>query len=986
MVGGEKMNNNVKTYLQDMIYDIDFSNLPSTWSNLDIKSFSKDKKLWNYQEEAIKNAIKVLYRYYEDFKDYQNGEDESVNLERKRKLFKWYKLNGLDIDLSIKLDENKRLLEDYYPIEENKFSYEHFINRMSFWMATGSGKSLIIVKLIEILRELIDRKEIPEYDILFLTHRDDLIEQFKKHIEEFNQTHDKKIIFRDLREYHKIKIFYNQPTIFYYRSDLIGDIQKEKIIDFRNYYNNGKWYIILDEAHKGDREESKRQHIYSILSKNGFLFNFSATFTDPRDIITCAYEFNLSSFIKEGYGKHICILKQETRVFNDKEDYTGEEKQKMVLKSLILLTYIKKFYHEIRNVDPNLYHKPLMVTLVNSVNTEDADLKMFFRELEKIGKAKINNFEQAKRELLEELKTDLKLEFENTKLKLNLDVLNNITKEDIIKYVYNSESFGEIEIIRSSSNKNELALKLKSSDRPFALIRIGDILTWLKGLDGYEAQERFENESFFRNLNEENSEINILMGSRSFYEGWDSNRPNVMMFINIGVGTDARKFILQAIGRGVRIEPVKNKRKRLIRLNTENIDEKIFDKIKDIVDPIETLFIFATNRNILISVIEELNKQEKVKEKVLSLELNPNVKNKLLLIPVYRPLKRASLIEELDLRQKLELSNEDYDLLERFLQYVQDDRIIMLKYNTDPIKVRLIREKRNIKQVKTTKKSLRNIDLIFKSYFDYLNLEETRLDGFKILEDEIRHFENIKVYLENIEDLKNVIKKTSQYIEPSRVERLKKELMQKLSSGEISLEQYTEEIEKISQQKTSQAEFKDLAIKYITEHYYIPLIMSKDDKIKYIKHIINVKSEVKFIEDLEKYLSKNNKFKEFDWWMFSKMDENLDEVHIPYYNTNINKIARFIPDFVFWLKKGQDYYIVFVDPKGTEYTDAERKIDGFERIFMENGKSKIFQYNDLKVRVKLLYRTDKKEKSTEKYSNYWFEDIDEMFELIKRFD
>ena len=30
------------------------------------------------------------------------------------------------------------------------------------------------------------------------------------------------------------------------------------------------------------------------------------------------------------------------------------------------------------------------------------------------------------------------------------------------------------------------------------------------------------------------SPFNILFGSRSFYEGWDSNRPNVMNFINIG--------------------------------------------------------------------------------------------------------------------------------------------------------------------------------------------------------------------------------------------------------------------------------------------------------------------------------------------------------------------------------------------------------------------------------------------------------------------
>ena len=50
------------------------------------------------------------------------------------------------------------------------------------------------------------------------------------------------------------------------------------------------------------------------------------------------------------------------------------------------------------------------------------------------------------------------------------------------------------------------------------------------------------------------------MGSRSFYEGWDSNRPNIINFINIG-GRDAKKYVLQAIGRGVRIEPYKGKRK-----------------------------------------------------------------------------------------------------------------------------------------------------------------------------------------------------------------------------------------------------------------------------------------------------------------------------------------------------------------------------------------------------------------------------------------
>lgn len=997
MVGGKKM---IKLYLQDMIEEIEFDNLPSTWNNLDTKSFSKDKTLWKYQEEAIKNAIKVLYKYYEDFRDYQQGESEKVNEElekineeRKEKLFEWYKNNGLDQDLDIRLDsKNSYILEKYFQAEEGKISYKHFINRMSFWMATGSGKSLVIVKLIEVLNELIGRKEIPPYDILFLTHRDDLIEQFKKHVDEFNKAQTKKIILKDLKEYPEVKRYQDlfDTVVFYYRSDLISDEQKEKIIDFRNYYNDGKWYIILDEAHKGDREESKRQHIYSILSKNGFLFNFSATFTDLRDIITCAYEFNLSSFIKEGYGKHICILKQEVRAFKDKENYTEEEKQKIVLKSLILLTYVRKFYEEIKKVNPNLYHKPLLLTLVNSVNTEDADLKLFFKELEKIGRGEIEDriFEQAKEELLEEIKKGIEFTFEGTKLTIDEKILNGISKYDILNFVYNSPSFGEIEIIRNSSNNKELAFKLKTSDKPFALIKIGDISKWLKELIGYEIQEsNFRDESFFESLNSEDSEINILMGSRGFYEGWDSNRPNIITFINIGVGKDAKKFILQSVGRGIRIEPVKNKRKRLLELyNANEIEESLFKQIKDKIQPIETLFIFATDRDTLKTVIEKLDEEgTKRKEKTISLETNPKAKNYILLIPVYKTVNNLNF----ENGQKFKLSPEDFELLEKFVGYIEDDRILLIKYDTNLLKIRLLREKRNIEKFEdsgNTIKTLRNIDLILQRYFNYLDLNEEELEKFKHLEDEIKHYKNIRVYLEDLESLKilnNKIKNVAEYENLIKVK--KEELKEKYNRGEIDIDQYTQEIVKITQSTKREDNFKQLKIKHIAEHYYIPIILSEDEKIDYIKHIIKVKSEVDFIEDLEEYLKKeNNKFKEFDWWMFSKIDENLDEVYIPYYNPNTNKISKFKPDFIFWLRKENDYFIVFIDPKGTEYVDAERKIDGFEKIFQENGKSKVFDHENLKVRVKLLYRTKDKSKATKQYEKYWFESIDEMLEKILR--
>jgi type III restriction enzyme len=146
------------------------------------------------------------------------------------------------------------------------------------------------------------------------------------------------------------------------------------------------------------------------------------------------------------------------------------------------------------------------------------------------------------------------------------------------------------------SNDKELAFKLKTAAAPFALIKIGQTTEWLKDfLAGYEIVKGFEDESFFARLNEEDSEINLLMGSRSFYEGWDSNRPNVITFINIGTGSEARKFVLQSVGRGVRIEPMKGKRKRLENLyNAKEVDEMLFGQAKPFLSAVQSLFIFGT--------------------------------------------------------------------------------------------------------------------------------------------------------------------------------------------------------------------------------------------------------------------------------------------------------------------------------------------------------------------------------------------------------
>jgi len=685
-----------KLYLQNIIDDITFDNLPVKWQGFGFERFSKDKTLFDFQKQGLKNVLKGLWLYYKDKK----GEKQS--------LYSHYQANdfaeNFDYDLKKKQDgKTAKYLLEYdkdYPVVNNKISFEHFINRMSFWMATGSGKTLIIVKLIELLGNLIAEKELPDRDILFLAHRDDLLDQFKNHIDEFNSFNfDIKINLKSLRDYEIVKrenalpFAKNEITVFYYRSDLISDVSKEKIVNFRNYDNNGKWYILLDEAHKGDKEDSKRQVLYSILSRNGFLFNFSATFTDPRDFATCAFSFNLVKFVEDGYGKHIYLSSAEVSAFRGETDFSPIEKQKIILKTLLLLTYINKYLEKIRKENNALYHHPLLLTLVNSVDVENADLQMFFKELEKVARKEIRAdlLKKAKQELIKEFSEHPKFEFEELDCVVNADLISKLEFKDILKHVFNAKTPGNIEVLKIPGNRNELIFRLMTAEKPFALIKIGDISGWLKDkLDGYEINESVENESYFKRLNRDDSDINILMGSRSFYEGWDSNRPNLLLFVNIGVGSDAKKFVLQSVGRGVRIEPLKHKRRRLKELlNTRGVKEQLFNKVKNLVLPIESLFIFGTNVENLKEIIATLKAEKQDKNLGEAFILNPEAQKHTLLVPVYKNSERI-FAEEKD-PQKYSVSREDFDFTKQFYGFL-GDRIALAKYDCEVKVLKKVKE------------------------------------------------------------------------------------------------------------------------------------------------------------------------------------------------------------------------------------------------------------------------------------------------------
>ena len=969
----------MRLYLQNIIDNISFENLPVKWQGFDFARFSKDKTLFDFQKQGLQNSLKGLWLYFKDKK------------ADKQSLFNHYQANDFteNFDYDLKKREGKKTakyLLEYdkdYPADDSKIPFAYFINRMSFWMATGSGKTLIIVKLIELLGKLIAEKELPTQDILFLAHRDDLLDQFKNHVEEFNSFNfDTKINLKNLRDYESVKrenalpFAKNEIMVFYYRSDLISDKHKEKIVNFKNYDNSGKWYILLDEAHKGDKEDSKRQILYSILSRNGFLFNFSATFTDPRDFATCAFNFNLSKFVEEGYGKHIYVSSAEISAFRERGNFSPIEKQKIVLKTLLLLTYINKYFEKIRKVNSAFYHRPLLLTLVNSVNKPDADLQLFFREIESIARERPRLFDSAKEEIISELLKHEKYQFEDD-LEFAFDEKEfaKIDYESVLKYAYNTKKPGTIEISFQPSDKSQVAFKLVTSDRYFALIKTGEMPQWLRDeLGRFNVNHRFGTEGFFQTINQEDSEINVLMGSRSFYEGWDSNRPNMILFVNIGVGSDAKKFVLQSVGRGVRIEPQKHQRKRLQNLfNAKEVKEQLFEEVKNLVLPIESLFVFGTNAENLKEIIKTLKEEKQDKNLGEAFILNPEAEKHPLLVPVYKNSERI-FAEEKD-PQKYPVSREDFDITAQFYGFL-GDKITLAKYDCE---IKVLKKAKESFAAKERyydfgeRNSLFEPELILERIFDYLGVKSKEFEKFKELENEIVHFKKVRFSDgEKYEEIKRKIEEVQHY--PERQKELDKQY------GKIHRKEFERQMTLFEQAGNFEMKNQKISIKFLANHYYLPVIVSETEKIDYLNHIINVDSEVKFIEQLEEYLANpDNIFSRFDWWMFSKLDQTLDKVLIPYYNPKEPKrMANFKPDFIFWAQKGKRYLILFVDPKGTEHADGYRKIDGYSRIFemAKQKESRDFSYNGFVINTKLLLKPRRGiAEVLDNYKKYWFDNF-----------
>ncbi len=932
--------------------ELDTNEINEPLERLDFKSFDSNKELLDYQQQALINAFRVLVAYFRDFK------------ENKKEFYAFYQKHYSFAHCDFTHKKLNPLLKSHFKVENQRVSFENFINRLAFYMATGSGKTIVIIKLVELLSVAIRMGLIPKKNIMFFSANENLIKQFEKEIEKYNRGKDfsKQIDFKNLKDvthkdFHRTpKGFFEKIALFYYRADLMNDEEsKENLLNYKDYWDNGENYVILDEAHKGNKSESKRQAIFSLLSLKGFLFNFSATFTEESDLITSVYNLSVGEWVKLGYGKESVLLKKNNlNAFKDLKDLNDREKEIALLKALLLLGMQKRYKTE------GYFYDPLMLVFTHSVNVENSDAEIFFKTLVRvIENDDGNDFLKAKEDLLEEIK-DPEFLFSDDKdkdykVKVFKEGLKSMDFKGLKEEVFYANN-GHIEVIINPKNNQEIAFKLNTSDKVFCLIKIGDITEWicekLKSVKVVSKNLSFKEESYFSQIDK--SSINILVGSRTFETGWDSTRPSVILFLNIGLDDDAKKLVKQSFGRGVRIESLKNQRQRLAYLD---IDETIKKDLKPNAAMLETLFVIPTNHaslEAILTIQKESENRGESRGSWREITLEKTLIKHALFVPCYR--KEPTSILKIPESASFKMSEKNFKDLKEYFNLMSEKHFILKHEIYDPKDYATLKDmiqKACVKKVSTW--HYKDLDYMISEIKGklYPN-QKVPKDEFNALDNEkIVHFKRIKVKADKQEELIKAIQEVEEHA-PLDKERIK------IAQGEID----PYDAEKHKQNKIFEVDGAELL--KLKEHYYTPLIKAKD--CDWLKHVVKVKSEIDFLQELQETETTKTLQENYDFWAFSKIDEHLDNLFIPYINDATER--RFFPDFIFWLQKGDTQIICFIDPKGITYADYEHKADAY-KLF----KDKIFNpKNDpnFKIKVVLKFYGDK-DRVGDNYRDYWIQ-------------
>ena len=870
-----------------------------------------------------------------------------------------------------KYNEDKPEADQITKLDESVESWTQ-LNKLSFWMATGSGKTLLmhanIMQYQFYLGKHGRRDELNR--IILLTPNEGLSQQ---HLGEFEAADMEAEIFdKDAR----LDLYRKQPVEILEVTRLREE-SGEKTVAIEAFEGNN--LVLVDEGHRGASagEEGAWMKARNALCEKGFSFEYSATFQQavagkPKliDLYGKNILFNYSYryFYADGFGKDYQILNLDE----------GTQKDHLELYLVAcLLTFFQQqrlFAQKESTFRPFNIEKPLWIFVGGSVtktlaSRDASDIVEILKFFDRYVKDRAGSIGRINRVLNQGLETAARknlfagrFTYLNT-LGLTAEQIFNET----LATLFNAPGGGQLYVENLKGATGEVALSLGAENDAFGVINVGEDAKLVKLCEdaGLATGEPEFSGSLFHEINKPHSTVNLLIGSKKFTEGWSSWRVSTMGLMNVGKGEGAQ--IIQLFGRGVRLKGygISLKRSSMARL-PEGVERPKH------VGSLETLGIFGIHADYMAQFREFL-KEEGMPENDDRIEfLLPVIKSlgtqKLRMIRLKKSINGVST-EFGDAFRKLG----PIPTLKEPPEYLQKNQVVLNWYpKIDAMKSGGLvggdaEAMPNHTHLASRHIAFLNLDRLyfelerFKAERGWYNLNLTRSSIAHLLADQswyqllipaeelaFNDFDKVTIWGEIA--LALLKKYTERYYTFSKrdwelphleYQDLTENDPNMLGSGETPGDPYyrilidQSQVEIVAKLEELKAliekgdlkpwEFRTVKAIWFGRHLYQPLMYLQEKIVEIIPVPLN-KGERQFVEDLATFHTNDGGFfKGKELYLLRNLSKGR--------GVGFFEAGNFHPDFILWLLIGGQQHVIFVDPKGIRQIGAtDPKVQFYQTI------------------------------------------------------
>jgi len=454
-------------------------------------------------------------------------------------------------------NEGKPEADQLKPLDASAEAWPQ-LNKLAFWMATGSGKTLVMHANILQFQHYLGvhgrRKELNR--IILLTPNEGLSQQ---HLREFKATGISAELFnKDGRG------LFTGQAVEILEVTRLRDEMGDKTVAVDAFEGNN--LVLVDEGHRGASGggDGAWMKYRNKLCEKGFSFEYSATFgqavkgnptlTDlyAKNIV---FDYSYRYFYGDGFGKDYQIL--------NLDEATQRDHLELYLTACLLSFFQQqRLYREQEGTfRPFQIEKPLWIFVGGSVTAtlakQDAsDIVEILQFLARYVADRAGSIQRIERVLNQGLVTATgKNLFAGRFAYLNTCGLSAVQVfEETLATLFNAPGGGQLHVENLKGATGEVALRLGAENDVFGVINVGDDVKLVKLCEenGLDTGEREFSGSLFHEINQPHSPVNLLIGSKKFTEGWSSWRVSTMGLMNVGKGEGAQ--IIQLFGRGVRLK------------------------------------------------------------------------------------------------------------------------------------------------------------------------------------------------------------------------------------------------------------------------------------------------------------------------------------------------------------------------------------------------------------------------------------------------